>query len=399
MGVFGKFRPKEKSDWKTRFGEKMSASKMSSKHIRATIDLILRNISNTDSPTVIRLKAELEFRSKKGISERKQSLINTLVNSKELDKAFYKSNMNFMIDDPDLMDILFNNHLIPVDILVLYQSKILWSSFFFVSKSKITEEYVLDLVQSIHMSDDKWGMVADMLDLSDFFIQGISDYVPLKYLMNKKMSFQFWKNNMHRLYTFRRKSLHEEEGLLDAWRFFLREYSKYITASLIYDSKDYIPKKAWTLISDKVEMSSSYVVKLNRLLNVTMYINKFGASDKVFRDCKDVINWDSIDYQKMDDRLIVELKNYVTWRVVFDSWGSEIMRQRTSEEQKEYERTGDVLRYKNCVDWPKQLIKWDIKGSKHFGFDSMMTMNRSFGGVDKLPAEIEGADDIIEGLI
>ena len=108
-----------------------------------------------------------------------------------------------------------------------------------------------------------------------------------------------------------------------------------------------------------------------------------------------MIKWGSLDYEKVSDKVIVELRDYVSWKHVLNGWGDQMRKYRTDKDHAEFKRTGDILKYKNFVDWNSKFVEWGIKNSQHIGFEAFVPMPRSTDPNHSLT----GFDELIDGLI
>lgn len=373
------------SNWTTEYGEELKYKDISTPHLRNIIR-IKESSGETDSYAFQRATREIKSREKRSVilTERYSRVMNKLV-AGNVSKEYVNENIHFIVKDPDLLLYLFRGTLVDIDILVKYQDYIkCWSSFFVISKGKITDEYLIELVQSVRMSKSMWIVVISVLDLDEDMITLFSDFVPPISLLKKDLSFMFWKDNIFRLYVFPNqlkethsiRSADEYRKWHSVWDYFIMKYKDYITASFIYDCRNYIPKRNWKTIQSVIPFPSDYLIKLKGYVDIAWMINKKKLSDKMIYKLRDSINWDKIEYESLSDEVIVKLKNYVDWRKVFSIWSDEVYKPRSDVDRKKFEDTGDILKYKNFVDWESVLVKWKVFTIKEFEYINITGSNK-----------------------
>jgi hypothetical protein len=372
------------SKWTTEYGEELSYKDMSTPHLRNIIRIKEKN-GETDSYALQRATGEIKSREKKSLrlTERYNMVMNNLM-SGNVTREYINENMHFIVKDPDLLLYLFRGTLVDIDILIKYQDYIkCWSSFFFISKDKITDEYLIELVQSVRMSKSMWMVVVSVLDLDEDMITLFSDFVPPISLLKKDLSFIFWKNNIFRLYVFPNqlkethsiRSADEYKKWQSVWDYFIMKYKDYITASFIYDCRIYIPKRNWKTVQSVIPLSSDYLIKLKEYVDISWMINEKKLSDKMIYQLRDSIKWDKVKYESLSDEVIVKLKNYVDWPKVFSIWSDEMYKPRNDVDRKKFDETGDILKYKNFVDWESVLVKWKVFTRKELEYRNITGSN------------------------
>lgn len=355
--------------WENLYKEKLKPSEMSTRYIRSVIKKLEGKDKEKYSYHIVNLESELEYRATVKKTDRYLKVYDTISSGQELDRKFYKNYMNYIVRKPDLLQDLISKHKIPVDILTIYQSKIIWSAFFFYNKHKMTEEYLKDIIESIVMTDERWAMVVMILDLEEDFINSIFDFISPAFLIGKDLSFVFWKNNIHRLFVFEMaKNDIEYRKKKMVWEKFIDKYKNFITASLIHRCRYYIPEEVWDKISQEIELSDDYIISLVEYLNINKMIGSKPVSSRVLYECRNYINWKEVDYYQIDDKAIIKLKEYVDWESVFLTWSKDMYKQRTESDRDSYEKTGDILKHKNFVDWEEKLVEWGLYDRRQLSY-------------------------------
>lgn len=345
--------------WETLYKESITPDEMSIRHLKSVIRLLEKNDINSDEIKIY--KKAIDKRLKKKKSDRYLKLEKRLGDPTELDFSFYKDYMNYIVKQPDLMQMLYENHRIPVHVLVMYQSKVLWSSFFWSNKGRMTEEYLTEIIESIQMSKEKWAMVVKILDLEEDFLNSICDFIPPTYLITQDLSFIFWKNNIYRVFVFNNDSYNEENKKKAlVWERFIINYKNNITPAFIDRCKYYIPTQIWKMISEHITFSDDYLIKLQQYLDMDLIMDKNDLSLKVMKGCENQINWKNVNYHDLDDYDIVKLRDVVYWPAVFEKWHDEMFEPKSQADQEEFKKTGDIVKFKNLVDWEQKLINWGL---------------------------------------